>query len=174
MNMAVLLSRDDDDGERYNDDDSERDEEARAGATGAGDMELDGDDDDEETPSPTTTTSSASSNDRERDLLEKKNRHRLSNMRHRKRKNLEIDGLRRRARDLEAKRDQLQAASSSIAASEGPWEELCEIERGKLALAREEHSVLQRSVLRHENIIQRFYNSKYPGPHDPPPPPAEE
>ncbi|EQC27373.1 hypothetical protein SDRG_14815 [Saprolegnia diclina VS20] len=167
MNLASLLSHDDD-GRQY--DDESDDGEVRATTTahhgGHGEANDEGD-----TPSPTTTASSSSPIDYFRPsaahtIDEKKNRHRLSNMRHRKRKNMEIDGLRRRARDLEVKRDQLQAASTSIAASEGPWEELCEIERGKLALAREEQTVLSRSVARHEVIIQKFYTNKYPGQGD--------
>ncbi|KDO18184.1 hypothetical protein SPRG_16308 [Saprolegnia parasitica CBS 223.65] len=161
MNLASLLSHDDD---RQYDDESD-DGEVRA-AQQHSEANDEGD-----TPSPTTTESSSSPIDYFRPgaahtIDEKKNRHRLSNMRHRKRKNMEIDGLRRRARDLEVKRDQLQAASTSIAASEGPWEELCEIERGKLALAREEQTVLARSVARHEVIIQKFYTNKYPGQGD--------
>ncbi|OQS04857.1 hypothetical protein THRCLA_20780 [Thraustotheca clavata] len=113
-------------------------------------VKMDGDD---------STPSNSGSNTPPLKDDEKRNRHRLSNMRHRKRKNMEIDALRRRAKDLEAKRDQLKAASSSVTAMEGPWEELCGIERSKLALARDEHTVLTKSVQHHEDIIKQYYHS---------------
>jgi hypothetical protein len=95
-------------------------------------------------------------------LREKKNKHRLHNIRHRQRKQLEVKNLRKTVEDLEKQLKMLQKTTHMRLYIDGPnqWEELMKAEKQKREEAEEEFDLLQTTVDGYEKLLQHYCKAK--------------
>ncbi|ETV96528.1 DNA phosphorothioation-dependent restriction protein DptG [Aphanomyces invadans] len=101
----------------------------------------------------------SNSSDENRKKLTRRVKHRINNKRHRQRKQVELDQLRRDVPDLERQLRGLEAVAESrraTAAQKSMWHQLAQIEKKKLDDAVEERDVLQKTIKAHEVLVALY------------------
>ncbi|KAF0720341.1 Aste57867_396 [Aphanomyces stellatus] len=101
----------------------------------------------------------SNSSDENRKKLTRKVKHRINNKRHRQRKQIELDQLRRDVPDLEDQLGVLQTKHNerrSTTAQRSLWHHLTTVEKKKLDAAVEERDLLQKTIKAHDVLVKLY------------------
>ncbi|CAK4115081.1 unnamed protein product [Aphanomyces euteiches] len=101
----------------------------------------------------------SNSSDENRKKLTRRVKHRINNKRHRQRKQVELDQLRRDVPELEDQIERLQVAAQArlaSAAQRSVWHHVAHVEKKKLDEAVQERDLLQKTIKAHDVLVKLY------------------